>query len=457
MGLSKRIYLTQLSKILSFIFFCSCASGPVETEIDMRKNQVVSPPSDYQSIYNSFNKFSAHLDENRNKNQQINQLRYSYLKTLNDWQRSITKELESTNQLVLRPGYSYEFNLESFCVHAGIERPVNGDGLFIGDMQGAASAWLPQILTEYKKKGISQNDAQILIWSLLSGSKFDQLSIENKRDLLKIFPDAAFRFGNSILQDTAKDYLLSELPTELISMKESYDEFNEILQNSKATYQEIETILSPRSSRLHPIEVGWIKHQDGYYIKITSEGYQNVHVQIYAPKELKPGIAFKPSKMIALPGKGQRLALAPNQSNKLYTNLNGTFKKSTGISIREADFIQQHPVDAAQIYLAAQTALNSTWDKFESKTNFEDDKSDAFRHFVWASLITREIGADRALEYLTAHEDFPGNNLRAKEMDMYNNNKGIQYGQSYRGSNFEEDVIKEGLKRVRNHELRWLK
>jgi len=39
---------------------------------------------------------------------------------------------------------------------------------------------------------------------------------------------------------------------------------------------------------------------------------------------------------------------------------------------------------------------------------------------------------------------------------MRNNLNGIDYFKNYKGNNFEEDLIKSGLEKVKNKELVWL-
>lgn len=47
-----------------------------------------------------------------------------------------------------------------------------------------------------------------------------------------------------------------------------------------------------------------------------------------------------------------------------------------------------------------------------------DDESDAFRHFVWAALLTKELGKARAKEFLDAHETDPDQPHIERQMDL---------------------------------------
>lgn len=449
-----KIRITDILGLISGLFIISCASGPVTTQIDIKKNSVVDAPSQFQSPTDAIDGFLNLEDAKALKDPLVSRIRTGALTTLLRQLASLSKELKQSGRLQLQPGQSYEFSLESFCVNAGVERPVRGDGLFLGDIQGAAKSWLPVVLNKYQSLGITQEDAQVLVWSLLSKIKFDQLNTKSQAQLLKIFPDAPVRFGNDYLEDKATDFLFSQASSELITAKEQFDKYREILQDTKLKYSEMEQILSPHSSRSQAIDVGWLKHEDGYFIHLQADGYQQVRVKIYAPIDLKKDTFFDPTKHVALPGQGQRLALSNNVIDQYGNKFAQIFKDKLGISAAEALFILKHPVDSYSIYEMSQKALHLTWAHQKSSTGFEDDRADAFRHFIWAGLATASIGPEKAREYLTAHEDYPGNNAKSKSMNLFNNNKGINYSQQYKGNSFEEDLIKEAQEKIRDRELR---
>jgi hypothetical protein len=441
------------------VLLAGCASAPVTTEINPTKNPVVKQaPAEFQSPYEAMNNFAQSLEPTP-KNRDLKRLASGSLKALIDQQTLIEKELSTTSRLRLKPGQSYEFELESFCVNAGVERPVSGDGLFLGDLKGQAKTWLPQVLANYKSKNVSQNDAQILVWSLLSGSRFNELSTENQTNLLKFFPDAQIRFGNSVVEESATSFLSSQIPPELLSAKDSFEKYQTLLQSSQAQFREIEQTLSPQSHRGTALSVGWLKHDDGYYIHLTADGYQRVHVQIYAPKNMNAATYFKPTEQIALPGEGQRLALSGNVITEFKDSLNRRFKSLTGASLGEAAFVAKHPLDAFTIYQLAQKSLKLTWDNFDSKSNFEDDRADAFRHFVWSSMVTKDIGESKAKEFLDAHEEYVGNKPSAKAMDLFNNQKGIEFANADQGSpaSFDENLVRAAKTNIRDKKLKWLK
>lgn len=56
----------------------------------------------------------------------------------------------------------------------------------------------------------------------------------------------------------------------------------------------------------------------------------------------------------------------------------------------------------------------------------DGDDSDAFRHCLWAALIAKETDVSWAKRWTDAHEDTTDNNSASREMDIYNNDKGIR-------------------------------
>jgi hypothetical protein len=92
------------------------------------------------------------------------------------------------------------------------------------------------------------------------------------------------------------------------------------------------------------------------------------------------------------------------------------------------------------------------------KISKHNTKADAFRHFVWSGMSAYSLESEnRAMAFLEAHEDSKGNPEKEKAMDMYNNLKGVEFFRRYRGNNFEEALVDEGLRKIESGELKWLR
>ena len=111
-------------------------------------------------------------------------------------------------------------------------------------------------------------------------------------------------------------------------------EIKEEFQKYQSDFKKLESIMAPIVKR-DPIPLGWMKMEDGYFIKLTGNGgYSKVDVEIYMPldkfddqdrvPQSNKKIVFNPWKYVALPGSGQRLALSSKVSRplKMPVNLN---------------------------------------------------------------------------------------------------------------------------------------
>lgn len=112
----------------------------------------------------------------------------------------------------------------------------------------------------------------------------------------------------------------------------------------------------------------------------------------------------------------------------------------------------RHFSSVATVQKARDRAFALTQEHF--KQNRADDESDAFRHFVWSSLIAMESESNVAAQFLEAHESCVTEDA-AQEMDRHNNQTGIQTVEKLRkeGRLTEEAIVKEGLDLVKNGKL----
>ena len=212
-------------------------------------------------------------------------------------QDALESEIEQTGELGLDVGRSYSFDLESYCVHAGVARPAHGDGLRIAPMRGAATSWIADILRTQGIKDVPQNQVQYLIWALLSDVRFDELSSEDQATLLRFYPDAATRFGNRRLERLASGALQNifpDLPDSISSLADLRGQILGLRDNAQA----LEALLAPDSGRTQSLEVGWFKMDEGYFIHVTADGFSQVHFDLYVP----------PSVGVRNPSSVQRLA-----------------------------------------------------------------------------------------------------------------------------------------------------
>lgn len=126
----------------------------------------------------------------------------------------------------------------------------------------------------------------------------------------------------------------------------------------------------------------------------------------------------------------------------------------------ELGFLKNHPIDALNAYAQSRRAILSTWKHFSR--NSDGDESDAFRHFLWAGLLVRQLGDERAGEFLSAHEQVPPNGKLtdriSSEMDQWNNAEGMKVAKALleRGEFSLSRVEKEAYEAITQDRLKVL-
>ncbi len=387
---------------------------------------------------------------------------FSVASLLFEEQSKLETDFAKRKQIEILPGRPYSFDLESFCVNAGEERPIGGDGFRVGPLKGKATAWLPKILERYASEGISHERAQILVWTLLSDARFDELSDEQRRDLLKIDPNARVNFGNRRLEDEASNILDELIPKEVKNLQDQFESFRSLLSETERSYEVISSVLAPHSDRTKPVDLGWVKAEEGYFIRVSSlGGYSSARVEIYMP--LGPDPLFRPSKFIALPAAGQRLALSANVISTLQKDYRAitdaliNWKAGRTLSDEEQDLIRKYPLDAYHVFQNARIAEQSAKENFPGES-LHNTRGDAYRHYVWSALNVRDLESEaRTREFLDAHEKIEGQPVREVEMDNHNNEQGIAAAQKL-GDDFDFDALEdEAMKALREGKLKVLR
>lgn len=154
---------------------------------------------------------------------------------------------------------------------------------------------------------------------MLTGAKFDELSPDLQIALTKIFTDAPIRFSNQMIEDMARGYLSGLMPGSAKDAIETLRELHDQFLSLQGDFKSLEAVFAPLSNRQQPIPVGWLKMDEGYYLKLTSDSYSQIHVDIYVPSTIRmpqASLLFAPWKLIGLPAEGQRLAMAPKAKSR---------------------------------------------------------------------------------------------------------------------------------------------
>lgn len=143
---------------------------------------------------------------------------------------------------------------------------------------------------------------------------------------------------------------------------------------------------------------------------------------------------------------------------KEYTLINAqTIASYPGLTNAEKALVAQSPIESIKVFLAKQKAEQLTLDTF--KRNTTNDESDAFRHFIWACLLTIELGPEKSKKYLDAHEAESNQSDFSRAMDISNNKLGISKAKHLieRGTISVEDIKITALDQIDKRTLTYAK
>lgn len=135
------------------------------------------------------------------------------------------------------------------------------------------------------------------------------------------------------------------------------------------------------------------------------------------------------------------------------TKVLGRFLYYPGLTPKERKLVNKYPQEALTVFNQKQKAEAATIRVFGRDA--QNDESDAFRHFVWAGLLSKELGPDMAKQFLDAHGGAGRSNDPNRAMDLANNRAGLLAAEKLRkGGNLSEDKLeKEALDGIKNKTL----
>ncbi len=124
-----------------------------------------------------------------------------------------------------------------------------------------------------------------------------------------------------------------------------------------------------------------------------------------------------------------------------------------GLTAEERKLVRKHPSEALTVFLQKQKAESATLKRFGRDA--QNDESDAFRHFLWAGLLAKEIGPELAKQFLDAHEASGRAEDPNRAMDLANNRAGLLSAESLRksGKLSEDELVKMALEGIANKSL----
>jgi len=415
--------------------FTSCATKTWLSSFESLKG--VTPPT-YQSPLAALKLFKNEIDSRglfekakRGTLTNAESLFLSIAAHLAQRQQDLEARLEKDGVVDILPRIPYAFTLESFCVQPSKSSPVPSDGLSLSENQNVLRELVRKIVSGYSRNGVSRERAQLLIWSIESGLKFDEIRPDLQDDLLRISPDAHLELGNSSMERLRQELWDKFKPDEIAALEYELKKARKFLTDSKRSYEQISSVLAPESERTKSYPQSWFKSSNGFLIRARSRsGYVSVDVEIIKPDGIDP--AFIPTTFVARPQEGQLLAISASMGGDLIEFVDQLVQLGRRIgqgvlTQTERDLIAEHPIHAFYWGKNAIVAVVKMRGLYPDEKTFEGNEADAFRHVYWSALNSRDTGEELARAFGEAHEARP--QLSAdKEMDLFNNEIGFQVG-----------------------------
>lgn len=124
-----------------------------------------------------------------------------------------------------------------------------------------------------------------------------------------------------------------------------------------------------------------------------------------------------------------------------------------GLTPAERKLVDKTPKEAIVVFVQKTRAELSSSRNFPAQKY--NDEGDAFRHFIWAGLLTKELAPARVKSYLDAHEGDPAQPGAERSMDEFHNGMGQKAAEklSAKGSWTIQELEREGLDALRSKKL----
>lgn len=199
--------------------------------------------------------------------------------------------------LLALPGM-WEGRYWSYCLHAGVQRPSEGDGYAYAPLKGPDAQVIRHILqNQLNHPEIEEPKIQVLIWAILARTKLSEATPEIRETArVLLSPDEIDRLNGGALGKLPPELLnkiVAMLPPELRQAAKVNADLRELLNNPvNASYEQIERIAAPLGNFPAPagsreIAVGRWSYDDSQrlFVRYFPSGYSSTRIQFYAPEQ----------------------------------------------------------------------------------------------------------------------------------------------------------------------------
>jgi hypothetical protein len=218
---------------------------------------------------------------------------------------------------VLKPGF-YEAEFKTYCLQPGTPDPRKGDAYIQGPISGYRKDIVESVLLNSRdEKDIEQRNIQLLLWSVVSGSDFNKLSIGVQTDATRLLtPKQIFQLKGGVV-GVIKDVSYT---TGILNSNNDIKRLFESGINSYEAYERLAVRSEQSQIRKSGVKYDqWYRQKENYYVRYFPESYKKVKIQVYVPNDLLDAdyklhgeyVVFDPTGQQAIPAftNAQRLGV----------------------------------------------------------------------------------------------------------------------------------------------------
>ena len=333
----------------------------------------------------------------------------------------------SQDQIIVPPETTIRILVSSFCASHNKAAP-DEDEVYQW-IKGSPKVTLLRPVIDYFNKSKKEKDTiQELIWNLSNNVRYEDYPLKLRRIINDISPSAKMILPSNA-KDKIKNFVLDNIfpyqvkdTLQILNGKyHSFGDFKSFIDNIQSKEN------MPSSNTFSKIP------GTNLITTIKSNNYTSQVMTIYNPTKKYETISISDYYLKPMRNDVQPIVLTSVMPDleELSDILDGLVWTAIGymgslyptLTDAEKKLIKKYPKEAWIVWSLARIAEKEEDIRFpQSKKN---GSGDAFRHFVWAGLLARDIHEDLAREFLTAHENDPRLPIIEINMDKFNNESGI--------------------------------
>ena len=217
---------------------------------------------------------------------------------------------------VMAPGY-YEAEFKTYCLQPGTPDHTPRDAYLQSSVTGYRKDIVETVLYNSRRKpDIEQRHVQLLLWSVVSRSNFNNLSPDVQADAHRLLtPKQVFELKGGVMGVVKS--VSSNLPSN------GHNDVRWLFDIGSTSYEMFEKIAVLREpSQIKRADFKndqWYKQKENYYVRYFPLSYQKVRIQVYVPDGVLDStgkvsgeyLVFDPTGLQAIPANSnaQRLGI----------------------------------------------------------------------------------------------------------------------------------------------------